>query len=188
MSLPEHIFDHIERALDNLVTPLFDKPVITAIVKAVASEVQELEDAAWSCIAERLLDTASGVQLDQWGEVLGEPRLGLNDIEYRAFLAARILSNLSEGEPDRLARILSILVGGAAARYVPHYPAGMMFEYVTDEPTSEKRRARINAQMEAVAPAGVEVDYITEASSGYFGFADNPDALGFGDGLFAEII
>lgn len=185
---PDYIANHVERALADLVTMLRDKPVIEAIVRAFAAEVQELEDATWACVADRLLSTAVGAQLDAWGEIVGEQRGGLNDIEFRVFIEARILSNLSEGEPDRMARILSTLVGGVPARYVPLYPAAMHFEYEVPTPTSARRRARVKAQLLDVAPAGVEIDYITEAAPGFFGFSTDPDALGFGEGLIAEVI
>lgn len=185
---PDYIANHVERALGDLVTMLGGRPVIEALVRALGEEVQELEDATWACVADRLLSTAVGTQLDAWGEIVGEQRGGLNDLEYRAFIEARILSNLSEGEPDRMARILSVLVGGVPVRYVPLYPAAMFFQYVRPAWTSARHRARVVAQMVEVAPAGVSVDHITEAIDGYFGFDDDDDALGFDEGLWPEVI
>jgi len=42
--------------------------------------------------------------------------------------------------------------------------------------------------MTEAAPAGVEIDDIIEAAPGYFGFDDDPDALGFGVGTWARTL
>jgi hypothetical protein len=153
--------------------------------------LEEAEDSAFNLIAERLLDTSVGVQLDVWGLVVGERRDGLSDDEYRAFIEARILSNLSNGEIDRLTQILATLgrASGDAPTvlYFPLYPAGMWFNYATDRPATADMAARIVTQMTEVAPAGVGVDFIVETPIIAFQF-DGPAGTGFDEGEFGRTL
>lgn len=186
--LPPYIFDHVEQALAEIVTYL-DQPNFRAFIKTAAIEVQELEDTLWACIVERFLSRAVGAQLDQYGEVVGEPRNGLLDGEYREFLQARIWTNLSHGTPDEMTAILAVIARAVSeVHYYPLYPAACAFDYTSLFASSQAARDRINAQMIEAAPAGVLIDYIVEARPDYFGFADDPDALPFTEGWFAEVI
>lgn len=186
--LPPYIFDHVDQALAEIVT-LLNLPNFRAFIKTAALEVQQVETAIHDCIVERMLDRAVGAQLDQYGGVVGEPRNGLLDGEYRSFIQARILTNLSHGTPDEMTAILAIIGRAVSAvTYHPLYPAACAFDYATISLSSDDARVRIVAQMTEAAPAGVLVDYIVEAQADYFGFADDPDALPFTQGWFAEVI
>ena len=189
MSLPAYIFDHVDRAIDMIVTRL-KKPRITGFIITAAYEIEQLEDTLWQMIAERLLATAVGVNLDQYGKLVGEPRNGLTDGDYRAFIEARILSNLSNGEVNRLTQILSVIgrsIGPVI--YHPLYPAGMWFSYPTSSPSDATTAARIVTQMTEVAPAGVEVAYIVETTETPFAY-DGPDdeGLGFDVGEYGGLL
>jgi hypothetical protein len=46
----------------------------------------------------RAIDFASGVWLDYLGEIVGEPRKGRLDADYRRYIRIRILVNRSEGK------------------------------------------------------------------------------------------
>jgi hypothetical protein len=186
--LPPYIFDHVDQALAEIVT-LLDQPNFRAFIKTSALEVQELETAIHDCIVERMLDRAVGVQLDQYGNVVGEPRNGLLDGEYRSFIRARISTNLSHGTPDEMTAILAVIGRAVSAvTYHPLFPAACAFDYATQVSNSADARERIVTQMTKAAPAGVLVDYIVEAQSEYFGFFDDPEALAFTEGWFAEVI
>ena len=188
LPLPDYIFDHVDRALAAIVTKL-EKPNVCSLVRVAALEIEEFEDTAWAAIAERRLETAVGANLDQYGKLVGEPRNGLNDLDYRAFIGARIRSNLSNGTVGEMQVILGI-IGRAltGVQYLPLYPAAMSFGYVTETPAQDPVAARIVAQMTEVAPAGVEVAYIVEATEGYFGFDGDPEALGFNEGIFSRTL
>lgn len=187
---PPYIFDHVDRRYARIITKLRRATRFVDLVTIITEEVQALEDATTAAIIERYLDVAVGANLDQYGLLVGERRDGLNDIEYRAFIGARILSNLSEGTIDEMTAILAIIGRATSAvQYIPLYPAGMQFGYVTAEPpASDARAARIVTQMTEVAPAGVEVAFIVEATEDYFGFDDDPEAFGFDEGEFARAL
>lgn len=185
--LPPYVFDHVDRRLARLISRL-RKPHIESVVRMYAEALEEAEDSAYNLIVERFLDTSVGAQLDVWGLVVGERRDGLNDDEYRAFIGARILSNLSNGEIDRMTEILST-IGRAvgAVIYYPLYPAAMYFNYATDDPATTSLALRIVAQMTEVAPAGVQVAFIVETTTTPFMF-DGEEGTGFDEGEFGRVI
>jgi hypothetical protein len=189
MALPPYIFDHVDRALAAIVTAL-KKQRIEGFITVCAEEVQQLEDTLWAMIAERMLASAVGAQLDQYGALVGENRDGLTDDEYRAFIQARIATNASKGEVDTLTSILEV-IGRASGpvRYDPLYPAGMQFTYPTASSASAQAAERINAQMLEAAPAGVDIAFIVETTTTPFAFAgDDTEASGFGVGEFGRVI
>lgn len=185
---PSYIFDHEDRATGDLISAL-RRPILRAIVRAFGAQVQELEDAAYSCISDRLLSVAVGAQLDAWGEVVGERRGGLDDLEYRRFLAARIIANRAQGRPDELLRVAALVAQPLAQppRYIPRYPACYTLQTVRSAGWSPEGAARVGALLASITPAGVGYA-ITDASAGYFGFSDDPEALGFDEGELADVL
>lgn len=187
--LPPYIFDHVDRRLARLISRL-RKPNIEILVRMYGEALEELEDSAYNLIVERFITTSVGAQLDVWGIIVGERRNGLTDGDYRAFIEARILSNLSNGEINRLTQILSVIgrsIGPVI--YHPLYPAGMWFSYPTSSPASSTTAERIVTQMTEVAPAGVEVAYIVETTETPFAFAGPDDeGRGFGVGEFGGLL
>lgn len=78
-----------QQSLDYLISQFRDQAVVEAIVKAVASEVQEIEDALFSVLDGRRLRVAEGVQLDNIGQEVGVQRRGSTDDQYRVLLGIR---------------------------------------------------------------------------------------------------
>lgn len=183
----DYIPNHVERALGNLESQFQRSPNLKAVLRAIIAEVQVLEDAIFSAAVDRYLESARGAQLDQYGKVLGAGRGGLTDRIYRQILGARILGNLSSGSVPRLLDIYRILNGGAPADVQTPPPNTLIFSTERDTPTTPDERRRIARWMHQVKKAGVRL-VMVEASPGYFGFADDPDALGFDDGFFAGVI
>jgi len=185
-TLPPYSFNYVDRMLALLVS-MFQQPNIQAMVTISAEEMQEAEDSFYHLIVENYVDTAVGRQLDVWGIIVGEPRNGLTDGEYRGFINARILTNLSETTIDELTAILAVIgraVPDVPVVYHPLYPAAMYFSLVTDAIISGDTADRIKAQMLEATAAGVDIAFIQVAEPGFFGFDLDPDALGFDEGKF----
>lgn len=72
--------------LRRLVEQFRGKPRIEALLKAIAAQVQHLEDVATDLRENRWLDSAEGAQLDGLGRILGLPRGAWDDEQYRARL------------------------------------------------------------------------------------------------------
>jgi hypothetical protein len=105
-----YISDHAEQALARLPARYRDQPNIEALVRVLCGPVQTLEDALWTLIAERGIDTATGVTLDTIGDIVGEPR------------TTQTATNRSNGTVPALLRVTRVLVDDVVARVVVGQP------------------------------------------------------------------
>jgi hypothetical protein len=124
------ITDHARRAILNLPPPYWGKPVIATFVWALNREVQVLEDAIWSVLEARLVDTATGENLITLGTMIGEPYLGYAEEDYRALVKARIRINRSSGRANDLIEVLQEV--GSESVEVSDLPAPAHAQVVTD--------------------------------------------------------
>ncbi|MCK5643835.1 MAG: hypothetical protein KAJ19_23755, partial [Gammaproteobacteria bacterium] len=83
------ITDYEDRAEGRLPGQFKDIELITALVRAVANEAQDLEDAGFPLFGLLDIDTMIGAQLDGIGDILTEPRNGQSDVNYRLALHAK---------------------------------------------------------------------------------------------------
>lgn len=186
MADPTYIPDHAARALANLTSELAGKPNLEALLEVLMGEVQQLEDTAFELVLQRRVKLAAGAALDRLGAIVGEPRDGLADDDYRRFIQARIETNIGEGEIPRLLSVVSTITGSADVLYIPRYPAAYTVSYVVENLNAPGVQARIARQVGELTPAGVGYR-VVEAADGHFGFADDPSADGFGEGIWAEL-
>jgi hypothetical protein len=97
----EWIESHCEDGKALLLAQFRGKPLIEAVVCALVTPVQELEDACWQLLTGRAIDNAVGAQLDGVGQILDLPRVGWTDEQYQLFLRAQPLALRSSGTwPD----------------------------------------------------------------------------------------
>lgn len=87
------------------------KPVLSAFYAQMGAMWQTVEDAAFDVTEGLLFDTATGIALDRWGAIVGQPRLDMVDADYRRMIAARILINHCDGSPDAIAAIVRVIAG-----------------------------------------------------------------------------
>jgi len=110
MSLTEKT-THVSEAQSHLIEQFKSKTRILAVVESFVEQVQEIEAVLFDLMEERWIDAAVGVQLDGLGDIVGEPRNGRGDDDYRLAIKARVQINLSSGEPERIIHILNLLTG-----------------------------------------------------------------------------
>lgn len=181
------VADYEERTLGRILSQFQGKIRIEALLTATSTVVQELEELfIGELLAESEFDVAAGVHLDAWGELVGESRGGLSDEDYRRFISARILANKCLGRTDEFIRIFDLVTGEGTVRENKLLWLG--FELYTyresgDDLTAELKN-RIFRMLEGIRPLGVNMKLI-EVPFGYFGFEEDPDALGYDVGLFA---
>lgn len=184
---PHHKFDYHEELVGYL-TSAVNGPNMQALVRVFAEGCQTLEDVLQGVISQRVLDEAVGVHLDAWGRLVGEPRGGLDDGSYRAFIKARILSNRSQGQAETIISVLGTIGRSDDVFYWPLPPAAYSLQYVVQFPGTDAVHARIRTQLLDITAAGVQVHDVIEATLGSFGWEEDPNALGFDAGFFAEVI
>jgi hypothetical protein len=86
-------------------------------VAALALPADGLLDQFALIVSAFQLPSASGVQLDALGALLGLARAGRDDGTYRAWLQAQELVLRSRGRPDELLKILQLTAPGAALEF-----------------------------------------------------------------------
>lgn len=96
----------IDNIMAVMLQQLFGKTRLEGVAAALGVELQSLEDGVYQLLSEVNLDTGVGAQLDLIGKVLGVPRLGLSDENYRVRLRVEILVRASRGTIDDLLGIV----------------------------------------------------------------------------------
>ena len=226
MSIPSKI-DIVKEGLARLPTQWQDKPVTIGLLKSFLENIQVVENLNCQLLDERGIDTAVGVQLDNLGLIVGQPRevedgayalyfgfLGnpngtgfndapfyedgepllttkvLDDSLYRLYIKARAASNRSSGTPEDVIRFFQALFGGDTNTIVEDdgiahaiVSVGHIF---SDEELLIVKSDATNGWIPR--PAGVSYTIRQFTPEGYFGFAGNPQAAGFGVGSFMHII
>ena len=111
----EKILDHVDQGLARVPYQMQDKPKFIALLTIFLERWQDLEDAFWDLFVNRYLDTAFNDQLDILGFIVGQPRNGLEDEEFRRYIRARIAANKSNGTLEELIHIAKLIIGDDAA-------------------------------------------------------------------------
>lgn len=175
-----------DAAVANLISAYKGKTRIEALVRSLAGGAQTLEDQAFGLLVSTTLSAASGDLLEKWGTLVGEDRVGLDDIDYRVFVNARILANNSNGTTDDMIGIWQLVT----APYIDlwhtdHYPAAFSLWVIRSEAMSDERARRVGRLMRDVKPGGIAMDLV-EAVAGYYGFQDDPGAFPLDVGLLSR--
>ena len=176
MSISE-ITTHVVDGLANLLSQFSGKPRLTALVTAALEEVQRLENVAWDVYEGRLIENAVGHQLDVIGEIVGFPRNGLGDDEYRRIIQTAIQLNRHDGQADNALFIWSQLVDVTnPVRYVQLGVAHFGFWWESDPLGDDDWLRYIAALMPRIAASGVSWELIESLEDGFI-FDD--DTRGF---------
>jgi len=156
-----HILDHAARALALLPSQFAGATKLRELITAFADAAQDIEDDTWACIEDRMLDTAEGAQLDQYGRVLGQPRDGLSDDDFRALLGIRILANRSNGQADIILRVVAGLLDPErltnGVEYTRHGTAEYRVSWEAEDATGADRLALVKKILDEITPSGVAV-------------------------------
>jgi hypothetical protein len=114
----DYISDWPARLRSRLYAQFKDSVSFTAFANLLGALAQDWEDAAQSCLTIISIDNSSGVQLNNIGKLVGQPRIVADDATYRTLLKARILANKSEGTPEELYGVLNALLSRPGLLYV----------------------------------------------------------------------
>ena len=159
---------------------------VAGLVSALMVSFQRLETDLFDLYISRHLDHAQNAMLDRIGAWVDEPRGSLFDDNYRRFIKIKLFAISADCNVED---VLRVAVDTSAPSDVTHwtmFPAGgqIQFERVVEMTPAE--RARVARFIELVRPAGVAL-LKTESMADSFGFLEDPTALGFDAGVFAEV-
>lgn len=179
------ISSHAAEALSNVLSQLQGKPNFEDLLTVMVDPCQDVEDTLYDLVTERQLDTAEGVNLDQYGKVVGAARRGLSDENYRRYIRVRIQANRSNGQADVILDVVSFLVGGQVVDFIPAYPAAYVLQYETlgTDPDLVALMSEILEQTTAAGVAYTVVEGLTDEAKRF-----DVAGRGFDDGKFGDII
>ena len=161
------IGDHAERLRDRVSKRRWWGPRIDALLGACGHVLQQHEEQKFDILSGRVLQAATGAQLEQWGELVGEERGVLRDDEYRRFIAARILANRCTGDVDGLLTVFSTVTGPhQGVRHEDFFPAGFAFWVARDRFMRQPVRRRVGRLMRTIKPGGVSMVLIEALAEG----------------------
>lgn len=100
---------HTPLALTRLIERWKGKPNLAALLASFTDQLQLAENAIHDVNTQRLPDNAGTAQLDVIGKLVGEPRAGLSNAQYRARIKVRIRINQSFGTPEDVIQVLQLL-------------------------------------------------------------------------------
>lgn len=162
---------------------------LLSLLDVFSKSIEEIEDVAQDLITKTSLTGSTGVQLDGIGEIVGVPRNGRNDTQYREVIRAKILLNRSGGEVEAIIETLKIIADITFVEVEEIYPARVV---ITSDPTFIIDG--IEDILDNVAGAGIKVDFVfVERDEPIFAFdnegiPENIQTAGFGEGAFAQSI
>lgn len=109
------VLDHSATAGARLAEFIKTQPNFLALLAAPLTQVQDLETAFQQLNHLRALPSASGGQLDVVGQILTQPRNGLDDATYKKFLLARVRLNRSSGTINQILEIFTLITTGGVS-------------------------------------------------------------------------
>lgn len=157
-----HITDHEAQMLDALFPEWREGLDVRRLIGVLAEKIQEAEDVYNDLITLRLLDTATGDSLDQYGDLVNFVRGNLTDDEYRLILRGKILANRSGHLASQIGNIAAIFFDSPTygAHYIHNQPAGFQIQVSPESSLSEELITRAFEVLETSAPAGVKLTSI----------------------------
>ncbi len=111
-----YVADWKARLLSRFYAQFQGKANLEALARdVVGPQAQDLEDAFQSLLIFLDIDNAEGAQLDMIGDIVEQPRSGVDDPIYRLYLRAKIRANKSSGTPEDLYAVFGAMFGSKAA-------------------------------------------------------------------------
>lgn len=172
--MTQKLDNYVDESLQFLTYQFKGKENISALVSGFAEQQQTVENANWQLFTERYLDVAEGKQLDDIGKIVGEPRLGRDDDEYRDAISVRIIINDSSGEPASVISVFKIITDSTAVNLIEIEPATLVLQ--GDGPNLPENLFEI---MNEVKVAGVRLIITSTGGETPFSFDGNDETKGF---------
>ena len=174
--------DHEVLGVSRLATQFRESPNLIAYILNLLLEANTLEQLFIDIANNRYLDTATGIQLDILGIIVGQPRevidtILLTDDEYRLWLKARITKNSSGTSLEEIISQINFLIDT---------PQILIIDGDTKYSISI---GKILTAEELIVftsgilskTAGVQVSYLTQYDyDNFFSIGSVPNGLGFG--------
>jgi hypothetical protein len=192
------ITDYEATALESQVEFFKDKANLNKLLEIAARVIQDREDGLAGIHDLNFLDLAFGIHLDRHGEYLNVLRGLDNDDVYRNRIKTAIHELNNGGQIEPLIAAFKTLVAANRIIIDEYFPETVILTALVDDTTIANPET-INAAMQRVRAAGIEMDIGVAKDGASFKFASvtnqtgtgrgfSSTALGGDGGKFAKII
>lgn len=154
---------HASKYLGLLTDSFRGRPNIEGILKSFLQDDDDLQTVADNAALQRLIDNATLDALDKLGALVGEPRYGRLDDDYRAGIRLRIFVNRCQGRSVDMLTFAQ-LTRSDSYTYSEFYPAAFQMFLENLQGALETFRKLVQSK-----PAGVyaEMVFTTSAKTNY---------------------
>jgi hypothetical protein len=119
---------------ESLLLYQFDtSPKLKSLIRTLVEPFTAVDDELHQLHNGRYIDEAKETTLDVIGRIVGQPRHGMSDEDYRPWIKVAICLNNSSGTPESVLNVLTILFGKKAPVRMEEYPPNdvifTFFEY-----------------------------------------------------------
>lgn len=155
--------DDADEVADLILSEYLESPLLLDLVRSYRNAVAS-RDATAVSVYEDVLDVgrAVGVWLDLLGRVVGEPRDGRDDIDYRRGIRVRVLVNRANGRVAELAKIARLHESAdddpAAQIRIREPGRARAIVYIDATPSTPLRR--VNSYLQGAKAGGVALQAV----------------------------
>ena len=153
------------------------------VLQSFVKPAQDMETVLNNMLSLRGLYTATGVNLDRIGQIVGQDRGGETDDRYRELIVGQIAENNSDGTARDLLTIIEVILGDLLTGSLgvqEFFPAKVTVEYGLDEGETGVDPELVHQSIEKAKVAGVGVSTLRYVTGDYFGFDSDASAGGYG--------
>lgn len=134
----------------------------------IGTQSQDLENKVRVLFFRYSVDYCSGDSLDKIGEIVGQPRKGMSDINYRKFIKAKEGLNASQGNIDHILKVWQLLTDATDVELSEIFPCKIKLKAIMTYPTGFEED--IWDIMEKMLLGGVGLAELWFDDPSYFGF------------------
>jgi hypothetical protein len=144
------------------------------LTRTLSAPFERVEQALIDAYYARRLESASGVRLDDLGKLVGQPRDGFGDTDYRRVIGARIAINRSTGVRSDLIRIALAILNTPGSKVRVTGGGGVAFVDTWDTAVSTPLATLIYKFLREAIEATVRLGVVYTTTPGN-AFAFSPD-------------
>lgn len=162
-----------EQTINLLLEYFKNSPELAGIIQKFGEQADLIEDQLTILSNCFDINSSTGDQLNMLGVLVGEPRNGLSDSDYRLMIKFRAIMNNSEGDPEAIINCAKTLSDANKVEYIEIYPARILLHLIDGTVIQN-----LKPLIKKVIPGGVGLD-VTNSSDNPFVFYGDPDGEGF---------
>ncbi|MGY3805511.1 hypothetical protein ACWNT8_15710 (plasmid) [Pigmentibacter ruber] len=176
----EKIENHVDESKKRLLKQFQNSKILNAFIETIGERFQELEDELFNLYFLNYLK-AEGNKLDDFGDIIGSLRAGLDDEKFKNLLTAAICENNSEGTIEDLIQICRLLTRPKKVLLFEPAPNQVSFAVINPQPLADLKTISKALKSSKLANTELSTFLINLDSPFLFCESNFQETRGFGD-------